>query len=190
MRLAEIKRSDADIENDLGDDPNYGKILVAEFKKKYPKVKITLNSNILETADGEFYFQADPAVDNGYYGIMMGDIKSGKYKGVVANIIVAVTKWIKPHAPKGYKPALFIDDDESGGVWDIIATKLKLRLIVVGEDDDFGNLDDNSDEDDITGTNGGPTFKGEIPDLFGNYGKDKKYWNSETGEFERKAESK
>lgn len=130
MKIYEI--TNYDIEDKLSIDPKMSKIGLEEFTKVYPNVNINANGTELSTGSDygrnapDFFITYSPMIEGNNSGILVDEAYSGKYKGVVRNIVNRVAKYVNQQAP-GTIPTLFIESDESGGAWKSMADSLGLE---------------------------------------------------------------
>jgi hypothetical protein len=111
------------------------KNLLNILQQKYPNTEFNLESDRVESNDGELTVIADTAEEGRYVGCFMWDVSTGPYKGALELAIKQTTDQLLQANP-GKKPALFIGgDNQNPEAWEYIAKKLKYKLIT--EDDDM-----------------------------------------------------
>ena len=117
---------------------DFKKNLLTILQQKYPSIEFNIQSDRVESADGELIVIADTADQGSYVGCFMWDVDTGPYKGALGPAIKQTTNQLLQANP-GKKPALFIGgDNENPQAWANIADKLNYKLIT---DDDESEED-------------------------------------------------
>jgi len=112
-------------------------LLLKMYSAAYPKAKFQIrDKDRLESLDHQLTILMYPMIEKPYVGFLMHDVATGKYKGVLQAAMKRGLKDLLKLAP-GYKPAIWVEDDESAGAWEHIAKNLKIKLIVPDQDENY-----------------------------------------------------
>ena len=115
---------------------DFKKNLLTILQQKYPNIEFNIQSDRVESADGELIVIADTADQGRYVGCFMWDVDTGPYKGALGPAIKQTTDQLLQSNP-GKKPALFIGgDNENPQAWANIADKLNYKLITDDESEE------------------------------------------------------
>ena len=124
---------------------DFKKNLLTILQQKYPDIEFNIQSDRVESADGELIVIADTADQGSYVGCFMWDVDTGPYKGALGLAIKQTTNQLLQANP-GKKPALFIGgDNENPQAWANIADKLNYKLITDDDESEEGMAENFAD---------------------------------------------
>ena len=124
---------------------DFKKNLLTILQQKYPDIEFNIQSDRVESADGELIVIADTADQGSYVGCFMWDVDTGPYKGALGPAIKQTTNQLLQANP-GKKPALFIGgDNENPQAWANIADKLNYKLITDDDESEEGMAENFAD---------------------------------------------
>ena len=151
MNSSDLKKMKDDLEKIKENFANghnrvdFKKNLLTILQQKYPSIEFNIQSDRVESADGELIVIADTADQGSYVGCFMWDVDTGPYKGALGPAIKQTTNQLLQANP-GKKPALFIGgDNENPQAWANIADKLNYNLITDDDEPEEGMAENFAD---------------------------------------------